>query len=122
MHLLANVRPQLLVLLVKQHSPEPLGLVPIGQLPLKDGVVQLLPAIGERLHLNCSACASRQRLPPLTVAEADAIKTLSDKLMFPPQLVPKRQVEKATPVPDTQETGLPSGPVPSSVFCSFEPT
>src|ERR1700752_5192615 len=122
MHLLANVRPQLLVLLVKQHSSEPLGLVPIGQLPLKDGVVQLLPAIGERLHLNCSACASRQRLPPFTVAETDAIKILSDKLALPPQFVPKRHDEKATPVPEAHDTGLPSGPVPSSVFWSFEPT
>ena len=31
--------------LLKQHKPDPFGLVPIGQAPLKAGVVQLLPAV-----------------------------------------------------------------------------
>ena len=123
MHLLAKVVPQLPVpVLLAQHSPDPFGVVPIGQVPLNDGVVQEPPAVAERLHLNCSACASRQRLPPFTVAETDATKILSDNVAFPPQLVPKRHVEKATPVPDAHETGLPSGPEPSSVFWSLEPT
>ena len=122
MHLLAKARPQLPVLVVKQHNPEPFGLDPTGQVPLKDGVVQLPPAVAERLHRNCSACESRQRLPPFTVADTDAINMLSDTLAFPPQFVPKRQVEKATPVAEAQLIALPSGPVLSSVFWSFEPT
>src|ERR1044072_4451945 len=123
MHLLAKVVLQLPVLVaLVQHRPEPFGVVPMGHVPLNEGVVQEPPAVAERLHLNCSACASRQRLPPLTLAETEATKMLSDTLALPPQLVPNRQDEKATPVPDAHETGLPSAPVPSSVFWSFEPT
>jgi hypothetical protein len=123
MHLLAKVVLQLPVLVpLVQQSPEPFGVVPIGQVPLNDGVVQLPPAVAERLHLNCSAWASRHRLPPLTDAEMDAINILSDKLALPAQFVPKRQDEKATPVPEAHVTGLPSDPVLSSVFWSFDPT
>src|SRR5678815_2262902 len=115
MHLLAKVTPQLPVPVpLVQQSPEPLGVVPIGQVPLKAGVVQEPPAVAERLHLNCSACASRQRLPPFTVAETDAIRILSETVALPPQFVPKRQDEKATPVPEAHDTALPVGPVPVS--------
>src|ERR1700741_2136207 len=117
MHLLAKAVPQFPVFVpLKQQNPEPFGVLPMGQVPLNAGVVHVPPAVAARLHLNCSACASRQRLPPFTVAETDAIKILSERVALPPQLVPNRQVEKATPVPDTHETGLPSGPVLSSVF------
>src|SRR6185436_15711621 len=116
MHLLAKVTPQLPVPVpLVQQSPEPFGVVPIGQVPLNEGVVHEPPAVAERLHLNCSPCASRQRLPPFTVAETDAIKILSDRVALPPQFVPKRHVEKATPVPEAHGTELPAGPVLSSV-------
>jgi len=32
-------------LLLKQHNPDPFGLVPIGQAPLNAGVVHVLPAV-----------------------------------------------------------------------------
>src|SRR4029434_10067158 len=115
----AKVTPQLPVPVpLVQQSPEPLGVVPIGQVPLKAGVVQEPPAVAERLHLNCSACASRQRLPPLVLAETDAIRILIDTLSLPAQLLSNRQDEKATPVAEAHETGLPVGAVPSSVFWS----
>jgi hypothetical protein len=31
--------------LLKQHKPDPFGLVPIGQVPLNAGVVHMLPAV-----------------------------------------------------------------------------
>ena len=80
---------QLLVLL-KQQRPDPFGVVPIGQVPLKLGVVQLPPAVAARLQVKCSAFESRHILPPVTVDEADAIRTLNETLAVAPQLVPIR--------------------------------
>ena len=56
------------------------------------------------------------------LAEAEAIKTLSDTLADPPQLEPSRHDEKATPVAAAHEMMLPTAPVRFSVFWSFEPT
>ena len=114
MHLFAKVRPQLPVL-VKQHKPEPFGVVPMGQVPLKDGVVQDPPAL-ERLQVKCSAFTSRHKLPPVTVAEPEATRTLRETLAFVPQLVPIKHEEKATPVAEAQETLVPIAPVRLSVL------
>ena len=116
MHRLAKVRLQLPDPPVEQQSPEPLRLVPMGQVPLNDGVVQLLPAVAERLQVKCSALTSRHMLPPVTVAAADANRRLSETWALVPQLVPMRQDEKATPVAEAQETLVPSAPVRFSVF------
>jgi hypothetical protein len=52
MQRLANAALQLFVLLVlKQHNPDPFGLVPIGHVPSKAGVVQLPPAELARAQL-----------------------------------------------------------------------
>jgi hypothetical protein len=51
-------------------------------------------------------------LPPDTLAEAEAIKTLKVTLADPPQLEPSRHDEKATPVAAAHEMVLPT----------FEPT
>src|SRR5437868_8219535 len=122
MHLFAKVVPQVpLPPLLKQHKPDPLGVLPIGHVPLKLGVVQV-PPVAARLHLNCSACASRHIFPPVTLTDVEATTRLNDTLALPPQLVPIRHDEKATPVAEAQFTPVPSGPVPSSVFWSFVPT
>ena len=60
--------------------------------------------------------------PPVTVAEADAIKRLNETLAVVPQLVPIKHEEKATPVAAAHETLPPIAPVRFSVFISFEPT
>ena len=62
------------------------------------------------------------KIEPVTVAEADATSKLKDTLAAVPQLVPTRQVEKATPVALAHEILLPNGPVRFSVFRSFVPT
>jgi hypothetical protein len=109
------------VVLLKQHSPVPFGVVPIGHVPSKLGVVQLRLAVGARVHVKCSAFESRHRLPPVTVDEADASNMLNDTLAVPPQLVPIRQLENATPVAAAQGTLVPVGPVRFSVLRSFVP-
>ena len=109
------------VVLVAQHRPVPFGVVPIGQVPSKLGVVQLPPAVALRLQVKCSAFESRHRLPPVIVDEAEAINTLSETLAVAPQLLPIRQTEKATPVAVPQATVVPVGPVRLSVFRSFVP-
>src|SRR2546423_2564626 len=115
MHLFAKVVLHFPPLLLKQHKPDPFGVLPMGHVPLNDGVVQV-PLVGDILHLNCSACASRHIFPPLTLTVVDATSTLNDTLALPAQLVPSRHDEKATPVAEAQDTAVPSGPVPSSVF------
>ena len=119
-HLVINAVLQLFVV-VKQQRPEPFGVVPIGQVPLKLGVVQLVPAVAPRLQVKCSAFESRHRLPPVVDEEAEAINTLNETLAVAPQLVPMRQTEKATPVAAPQATVVPSGPVRFSVFRSLVP-
>jgi len=115
MQRLAKVELQLLVLVVKQHKPDPFGLVPIGQVPSKAGVVHVLPAVASA-QLKCSAFTSCQRLPPDMVADAEATRTLSDTDADPPQFVPKKHDEYATPVAAAHEIVLPSAPVRLSVF------
>src|SRR6266513_5813489 len=102
MHLFAKVRPHLPPLL-KQHKPDPFGVLPTGHVPLKAGVVQV-PLAGAMLHLNCSACASRHIFPPVTLTEPEATSMLKDTLAFAPQLVPSRHDENATPVAEPQGT------------------
>lgn len=119
MHLLAKVRLQVPVL-VAQQSPDPFGLVPMGQVPSKVGVVHLLLAL-VRLQVKCSELTSRHILPPITVADADANRRVIETCAFVPQLVPMRQDEKATPVAEAQETLVPRAPVRFSVFWSFDP-
>jgi hypothetical protein len=110
----AKVRLQLPVLTGQQY-PDAFIAVPIGQLPVKVGVVQL-EATGERLQEKCSALTSRHILPPMMVAEADVTRILSDTCAFVPQLVPRRHDENATPVAAAQEIVVPIGPVRFSVF------
>ena len=117
-HLLATVRLQLVE--VEQQRPDPFGVVPIGQLPLKDGVVQLTAAVA-RLQVKCSAFESFHKLPPVTDEVADAISTLNETLAVAPQVVPIRHAEKATPVAAAHATLVPAGPVRFSVFRSFVP-
>jgi hypothetical protein len=93
----------------------------MGQLPSNAGVVHVPPAL-ERLQVKCSALTSRHIFPPVTVAEAEATKTLNETAAVVPQLVPIRQDEKATPVAEAQDTLVPIAPVRFSVFWSFEPT
>jgi hypothetical protein len=112
---------ELQVLLVKQHNPDPFGIVPIGHVPVKVGVVQVPPSAVAKLQVKCSAFESRQRLPPVTVDDADAIRMLSDTLAVWPQLVPIKQVENATPVAAAQGTVVPVAPVRLSVFRSLVP-
>ena len=95
--------------------------MPIGQVPVKLGVVQLPPAVAARLQVKCSAFESRHRFPPFTDDEAEAINTLNETLAVAPQLVPIRQTEKATPVAAAQATVEPVGPVRFSVFRSLVP-
>jgi hypothetical protein len=118
--LVINAVLQVFVLL-KQHSPVPFGVVPIGQVPSQLAVVQVRLAVGARLQVKCSAFESRHKLPPLTDDETDAINMLNDTLALAPQLVPIRQTEKATPVAAAQATFVPVGPVRFSVFRSFVP-
>ena len=108
-HLLARVVLHFVV--VAQRKPVPFGVVPIGQVPSKLGVVQLPPAVGSRVQVKCSAFESRHRLPPVTEDEAEAINTLNETLALWPQLVPMKQTEKATPVAAAQATLVPVGPV-----------
>jgi hypothetical protein len=84
-------------------------------------VVLQLPVLLERLQVKCSAFTSRHKLPPVTVADPDATKTLNDTLAFVPQLVPIKHELNATPVAEAQETLVPIGPVRLSVRWSFEP-
>ena len=88
--------------------------------------VQLPPAVlpppAGSEHVKCSALTSRHRFQPVTVVEAEATNRLSDTVAVDPQLVPTRQVEKATPVADAHETLVPNAPVRFSVFKSFVPT
>jgi hypothetical protein len=101
--------------LLKQHNPDPFGLVPIGQVPLMPGVVHMLPAVASE-QLKCSALTSCQRLPPDILAVAEANKIFSETLACPPQLEPRKHDEKATPVAAAHETVVPSAPVRFSVF------
>src|SRR5215813_12427320 len=116
----ANVRLQLVPLL-EQQSPKPFGAVPIGQVPSNEGVVQVLLA-ETILQAKCSTFTSCHMLPPVTVAAAEPTKRLSETLALLPQVVPTRQVEKATPAAEAQLTVLPTAPVRFSVFKSFDPT
>src|SRR5688500_19950618 len=68
-HLLAKVLLQL-VLVDGQQSPLLVRIVPAGQVPSKNGVVQLLGIVLGRLQENCSGLISRQRLPPVIVTLA----------------------------------------------------
>jgi hypothetical protein len=101
--------------LLKQHKPDPFGVVPTGQLPVKVGVVHVPPAL-ERLQVKCSALTSCHKLPPVTVAEAEATKILKETLALVPQLVPTKHELKATPVAEAQETLVPIAPVRWAVF------
>ena len=76
--MLAKVVLQVFVLL-KQHSPVPFGTVPIGQVPVNVGVEHVPPDV-VRLQVKCSAFESRQRLPPVMVEEAEAIRMLNETL------------------------------------------
>jgi hypothetical protein len=105
----------------KQHKPDPFGVLPMGQTP-RMGTVQLPPAVAPRLHEKNSAFESRQRLPPVIVELADAIKRLTDTFAVLSQLVPNRHDENATPVAAAQGIVVPVAPVRFSVFRSFEPT
>ena len=87
----------------------------MGQVPSKEGVVHVPPAL-ERLQVKCSALTSRHKFPPVTVAEADATKTLKETLALVPQLVPIKHELKATPVAAAQETLVPIAPVRLAVF------
>jgi hypothetical protein len=116
--LLTKARLQLVD--VEQQRPDPFGVVPIGHVPLKDGVVQLPPAVA-RLHVKYSAFESRHRLPPVTDEDADAISTLNETLAVAPQLVPIKHTEKATPVAAAHATLVPAAPVRLSVFRSLVP-
>src|ERR1051326_3082736 len=120
MQRLARVRLQLLPPL-KQQSPESFGVVPIGQVPSNDGVVQVLLA-EERLHAKCSTFTSCHMLPPVTEADAPPTKRLIETLALLPQVVPTRQDENATPAADAQLIVVPTAPVRFSVFRSFDPT
>src|SRR4029078_8518869 len=67
-HLLIAVALQELVV-EKQHSPVPFGLLPGGQLPSKPGVVQFAPADpSQSLQLFVTECALFHKLPPVAVA------------------------------------------------------
>ena len=92
----------------------------MGQLPSQAGVVHVPPAL-DRLQVKCSALTSRHKVPPVTVADPDATKTLKETLAFVPQLVPIKHELKATPVAVAQETLVPIAPVRLSVLWSFEP-
>ena len=120
MQRLAKVTLQVPVLL-KQQSPEPFGTEPIGQVPLNEGVVQLPPA-DARLQVKCSTFTSCHMLPPVTVADADPTKRLSETLAELPQVVPTIQDENATPAAEAQLILVPTGPVRFSVLRSFDPT
>src|SRR5262245_34730693 len=119
MQRLANVRLQL-PLLLKQQSPEPFGVVPIGQLPLKEGVVHVLLA-EETLQAKCSTFTSCHMFPPVTVADAPPTARLIATLALLPQVVPTRQDENATPAAESQLIVVPTAPVRFSVFRSFDP-
>lgn len=93
----------------------------MGQVPSKDAVVHDAPPAVERLQVKCSAFTSRHRLPPVTVADPDATKTLNDTLAFVPQLVPIKHELNATPVADAHDTLVPIAPVRLSVLWSFDP-
>ena len=121
MQRLAKVTLQVPLPLLKQQSPEPFGVVPIGQVPFSDGVVQVPPA-EDRLQVKCSTFTSRHMLPPVTVAVADPTKRLSETAAVLPQVVPTRHDENATPAAEAQLILVPTGPVRFSVFRSFDPT
>ena len=76
--MLAKAVLQVFVLL-KQHNPVPFGTVPIGQVPVNVGVVQVPPAVAI-LQVKCSAFESRQRLPPDMVEDAEATRMLNETL------------------------------------------
>jgi hypothetical protein len=75
-----------------------------------------VPAVGERLHVKCSALTSRHILPPVMVAAADVMRIVNPTCALVPQLVPRRHDENATPVAEAQEMLVPSAPVRFSVF------
>ena len=121
MQRLAKVTLQVLPPLLKQHSPELFSVVPIGQVPSSEAVVQVPPA-EDKLQVKCSTFTSRQKLPPVTVAVADPTNRLSETAAVLPQVVPTRHDENATPAAEAQLILVPTGPVRFSVFRSFEPT
>src|ERR1051325_2972320 len=119
MQRLANVRLQLPLLLVQQ-NPEAFKVVPIGQVPSNEGVVQVLLA-DEILQPKGSTFTSCHMLPPVTMADAPPTPRLSETLALLPQVVPTRQDENATPVAEAQLIVVPTAPVRFSVFRSFDP-
>src|SRR6478672_10503031 len=114
---LAKVVLQLTVPPVAQQRPEPLGEVPVGQRPPR--LTMQLPPADDRLQLKCSALTSRHRLPPVTLAVVEPSSKLNDTLALPPQLVPTRHDEKATPVAEAQKMVEPKPPVRFSDFKSL---
>src|SRR5678815_3287935 len=121
MQRLANVTLQVPLPLLKQQSPEPFGVVPIGHEPSSEGEVHVPPA-DDRLQVKCSTFMSRHMLPPVTVPVADPTKRLSETVALLPQVVPIRHDENATPAAEAQLILVPTGPVRFSVFRSFDPT
>src|ERR1043166_5309660 len=121
MQRLAKVRLQLLPLL-EQQSPEPFGVVPIGQEPSNEAIVQVLLA-EEMLQAKCSTFTSCHILPPVTAAAHDETrKRKGEAGPLRRQVVPTRQDENATPAAEAQLIVVPTDPVRFSVFRSFDPT
>ena len=93
----------------KQHKPDPFGVLPGGHVPLKPGVVQEPPA-DARLQVLVTACASRQRFPPITVAPTLPPTTATLNCIFTSHAKRCRQEEKATPAAEVHVKLVPAGP------------